>query len=329
MNQIYSLKKLLPIGAAVKPIFLSDKDPHSRLLKNQFTSIVAENIMKPMFIEPEPSKFNFSLTDKMIEFAHNNNMDIRWHTLCWHNQTPSWMFMGKEGKIATKEEAKSNLKNFIQTVVSHNKDKGIESYDVVNECISDSTFNLRNGRERSLWYQIIGPEYIDLAFTWAHEADPNATLIINDYNLESVIQKRAAMINLIKDMKNRNVPIDGVGIQMHISLGNPSLQIIKETIEEFAALNIKVYITEMDMSLFEWEDKSLTVPKEKLPVLLELQAIRYKELFTLFKEEMDSGKLQKVVLWGVDDSTSWKNNFPVKGRTDYALCFDRDLHLKI
>jgi len=238
------------------------------------------------------------------------------------------MYSNEDGSFISKDKAKENLKNYIQTVVTHNKGKGIESYDVVNECISDSTYKLRNGEEHSFWYEIIGSEYIDLAFKWAHEADPNARLIINDYNLESEKEKRDAMYKLVKGMKEREIPVDGIGIQMHISLKNPSLQEIKETIELFSTLG-KVYITEMDMSLYEWENRALSIPNEKLTSLLKEQSVHYKELFSLFKSEIDNNKLNKVILWGTDDGSSWKNDFPVIGRTDYALCFDYDLKPKL
>src|SRR5574344_2482384 len=330
-DKIPSLKESLPkiflIGTAMNP---ADTHTGKRcdLIKKHFSLIVAENSMKPQYVEPSRGKFNFSDTDKIIDFANENNLQARWHTLCWHSQTPNWMFTSKNGGKASKEEAMENLKTFIFTVMEHNKGKNIHSYDVVNECISDSTGNLRNGSEGSKWYEIIGPEYVDLAFTWAHQADPDAFLVINDYSLESNPKKREAMYKLVKGMKERGVPVDGIGLQMHIDITSPSADEIKQSIDYFAELGVKVLVTEMDMSCYKWEDKSPFMNKTAHDEAMTIQADRYKEIFTVYANEAKAGKLDMVVLWGIDDGNSWKNGFPVRGRTDYPLLFDYKLNPK-
>lgn len=330
-DKIPSLKESLPktflIGTAMNP---ADTHTGKRcdLIKKHFSLIVAENSMKPQYVEPSRGKFNFSDTDKIIDFANENNLQARWHTLCWHSQTPNWMFTSKNGGKASKEEAMENLKTFIFTVMEHNKGKNIHSYDVVNECISDSTGNLRSGSEGSKWYEIIGPEYVDLAFTWAHQADPDAFLVINDYSLESNPKKREAMYKLVKGMKERGVPVDGIGLQMHIDITSPSAAEIKKTIEYFSELGVKVLVTEMDMSVYGWNDKSTSINKNKLEKVLQTQAKRTKEIFSVYEEEAKKGNLTSVIYWGIDDGMSWKNNFPARGRTDYALLFDRNFEPK-
>lgn len=331
-SDIPSLKDNLPgpfaIGAAINPNDTYGSNDRRLLLQKHFSAVVAENCMKPDAIEPSRGNFNFTQADKIVDFANKNNMRVRWHTLCWHNQTPAWMSLGKDGKKATKEEAKENLKTYIQTVVTHNKDRHIDSYDVVNECISDQTFQLRSGSEGSKWMDIIGPEYIDDAFIWAHEADPDAFLVINDYNLESNANKRKAMYELVKGMKERGVPVDGIGMQMHIDIYSPSADEIKQSIDYFAELGVKVLVTEMDMSCYKWEDKSPFMNKTAHDEAMTIQADRYKEIFTVYANEAKAGKLDMVVLWGIDDGNSWKNGFPVRGRTDYPLLFDYKLNPK-
>lgn len=331
-KNIPALKDNLPgpfaVGAAITPNDTYGSNDHCLILQKHFSAIVAENCMKPDTIESSRGNFNFEQADKIVDFANKNNMRVRWHTLCWHQQTPAWMSRGADGKDATKEEAKENLKTYIQTVMAHNKGRHIDSYDVVNECISDQTFELRSEREGARWMATIGPEYIDDAFIWAHEADPDAFLVINDYNLESNVNKRKAMYELVKGMKERGVPVDGIGMQMHIDIYGPSAAEIKESIDYFAELGVKVLVTEMDMSCYKWEDRSRFMNKTAHDEAMVVQADRYKEIFNVFGQAAKAGKLDMVVFWGIDDGNSWKNGFPVQGRTDYPLLFDYKLNPK-
>ena len=169
------------------------------------------------------------------------------------------------------------------------------------------------------------PEYIDNAFRWAKEAFPNASLVINDYNLEMIPGKREGLFNLVKGMLERGVPVDTVGLQMHINYENPSIEEIEKTIELYGSLGLNVIVTEMEVSAYLDKDFQKPDPRrEYTKEFLDLQAERYYKLFECFKKEAKAGILKDVVLWGITDRLSWKNNFPCPGRTDSPLLFDND-----
>jgi endo-1,4-beta-xylanase len=196
---------------------------------------------------------------------------------------------------------------------------------VVNEPLSDRS-GLRTGAEGSKWYDILGAEYIDNAFRWAREADPKAQLVLNEYGLESDTRKRQEMVTLIRGMKQRGVPIDAVGLQMHIDVKSPSVQQIRETIEMFAALGVKVMITELDISMYTSNTEARKTITDAM--LLE-QAQRYRDIFAMLREQSQKGNLaDMVIVWGPSDMNSWKNNYPVPGRTDAPLLFDSRLQSK-
>lgn len=315
------------VGAALNWLYYTKDEaafPDINLVKKHFNLIVCENDTKMVGVYPKPRKFNFARTDQFIKFARKYNKDVRWHTLVWHNQSPEWIFKNKDGTLVSKEKLEKRLKKYIFKV-GRRYHKYVSSVDVVNECISDKHFNLRDGSEHSLWNQIIGPEYIDKAFFWAKKAFPNSNLVINDYNLEIIPEKREGMYKLVKGLLERGVPVDTVGLQMHISVDYPPVSQIEETIEKFGQLGLNVIVTEMDVSIYK-DDKE--AKKEVTVDVLEEQAKRYQELFDCFKKEAEKGYLKDVLLWGVTDNFSWKNNFPVQGRTDAPLLFDGQGHKK-
>ena len=309
------------IGTAISPWTLKVNKTEKALVKKHFNEIVADNCMKPMYIYKDENAFDFSMADKLIDFAQKHNKKLRWHTFVWHNQMPKWIYYkdAECKELATKEMLESRIKTYIQKVMEHTKGK-VDSYDVVNEVISDKTFKLRTEDDHSLWQKIMGPDYVEKVFTWAHEANPEAELVINDYNIECIEEKREGMYNFVKDLLAKNIPVTAVGLQMHISVENPPVSRIEKTIQMFAELGLKVLVTEMDVSVYESEKEDR---KEYTPELLEKQAQRYKELFECFKRCAKKGYLTDVVLWGTQDHLSWKNNFPVPGRTDIPLLFDK------
>ncbi|MFZ5367767.1 MAG: endo-1,4-beta-xylanase [Spirochaetota bacterium] len=313
------------VGAAIEPEEAEPATQKAQLLIKHFDTIVAGNVHKMDSIQPKEGVFDWSRVDKIVEFGEMTGMRLRWHTLVWHNQVPAWIFQDSKdpNKPVSKEILNQRLKTYIQTVMKRYKGR-VESYDVVNEVLSDNG-GLRTGSEGSKWYQILGPDYVENAFRWAREADPNAQLVINDYNLESNSRKRQDMYNLIKELKQKKVPIDAVGLQMHVSIDAPSIQEIRETINLFASLGVKVLITELDVSIYENPGE----PKKVITNdLLLKQARRYKELFDLFKEAANKKQLDMVVIWGLTDDGSWLNNYPVPGRTNAPLLFDKQLKSK-
>lgn len=297
--------------------------PDNEILKNHFNLVVAENDTKMCNIIPEEGVYDFSSADKFLQMAKANNQAVRWHTLVWHNQSPEWIFKDKDGNKASKELLEERLKDYIFTV-GKRYCNDICSVDVVNECISDKNFILRDGEDRSKWFDILGPDYVDKAFFWAKEAFPNSSLVINDYNLETMPGKREGMFKLVKGMLERGVPVDTVGLQMHINLENPPVSEIEKTIELYGSLGLKVIVTEMDVSVYKdfQPGKEAEPRKEYTPELMEIQAERYAQLFDCFKKEAKAGLLKDVVFWGITDRFTWKNDFPVFGRTDAPLLFD-------
>ena len=319
-------KRHFDIGTAVSPDDVDRSSQTAQLLMKHFTVLVAGNEQKPETVQPVEGRFNWGPADTIIEFGEMTGMRLRWHTLVWHSQNPAWLFQDKSNpnRPASKELMNQRLKTHIQTIMRRYQGR-IESYDVVNEPISDR-IGLRNGGEGSKWHEILGAEYIDNAFRWAREADPKAQLVINDYNLESNPRKRQEMYNLVKGMKERGVPVDVIGIQMHIDIQNPSVQQIRETIELFASLGVKVMVTELDISIYTSDSEA---KKTVTDAMLLGQAQRYKDIFAMLQEQAQKGNLANMVIfWGPSDGTSWKNNFPVHGRTDAPLLFDTRLQAK-
>jgi endo-1,4-beta-xylanase len=313
------------IGVAVSPRSL--RTDEAQLITTQFGSLTAENAMKMGPIHPLEHKYNWSVADSIATFAKANNLKLRGHTLCWHNQAPAWMFIDSAtGKQVTKEILLQRLKDHITTVVSRYKGT-VYAWDVVNEAISDNKEEyLRN----SVWYQVCGDEYIAKAFQWAHEADPNALLFYNDYNEIDPV-KREKIIQLIKSLKEKGVPIHGVGLQGHWAINEPSKEQLEKTLFDFSQLGISLQITELDISVYpkehsarerRAEDYDTVFTKEKEEKQVEV----YKMCFDLFRKYRQY--ISSVTFWNISDRHSWLDNFPVRGRKDYPLLFDKDLKPK-
>ena len=221
-----------PVGVAVSPRAL--KTDEATLIIRQFNSLTPENAMKMGPIHPKENEYYWKDADSIVAFAQRNGMRVRGHNLCWHNQTPSWLFVDDKGDTVSKAVLLQRLKEHITTVVNRYKGK-IYAWDVVNEAISDKPDEYLRP---SPWLKICGEEYIAKAFEYAHEADPNAMLFYNDYNEISTI-KRAKIIRLVKSLKDAGVPINGVGLQAHWAINEPSRKQLDSTIEQFAALESK------------------------------------------------------------------------------------------
>lgn len=315
---------LFPIGVAVSPRAL--RTDEAGLVLQQFNSLTPENAMKMGPIHPRENEYNWRDADSIVAFAKRNNLKLRGHTLCWHNQAPSWMFVDSNGKPITKAVLLDRLKKHITTVVSRYKGQ-LYAWDVVNEAISDKPDEyLRN----SPWLQIAGEEYIAKAFQWAHEADPQAKLFYNDYD-EINGTKRAKMIRLIRSLQAKGIPIHGVGLQGHWAINEPSRPQLDSTLREFSALGLSMQITELDISVYPKEhnarprrpedaNSSFTAEREQQ------QANKYKMAFELFRQY--SKQITGVTFWNISDRNSWLDNFPVNGRKDYPLLFDKNLQPK-
>ncbi|MDJ1492822.1 endo-1,4-beta-xylanase [Cytophagaceae bacterium DM2B3-1] len=316
-------KNYFPIGVAVSPRAL--QGPEAGLILQQFNSITPENAMKMGPIHPEENRYFWDDADAIVNFAQTNKLRIRGHNLCWHEQTPKWIFTDAQGNNVTKEVLLKRLKDHITTVVSRYKGK-IYAWDVVNEAIDDdSTKFLRN----SLWYQICGEDFIVKAFEYAHQADPNALLFYNDYNTERP-EKTERVYQLLKKLKEAKVPVHGVGLQAHWSIYEPTEKELRNAIEKFSSLGLQIHFTEVDMSVYRWE-KHRRERKEGesdafTPELEQKQLEQYKKVFSIFREYKKA--ITSVTFWNISDKSTWLDNYPVRGRKNYPLLFDQNLQPK-
>lgn len=311
------LKKLyqdaFQIGAAVNPKTI---EIQRSLLAYHFNSITAENEMKFISLHPQENVYTFEDADLIAAFAREHNMALRGHTLVWHNQTPDWIFDNGNGGLAERDVLLERLRSHIQTVVGRYKDD-IYCWDVVNEVISDDTDENAFLRP-SKWLDIAGEDFIAKAFEFAHEADPQALLFYNDYN-ESHPYKRERIYRLVRSLLDQGVPIHGVGLQAHWNLYDPSLDDIRAAIERYAQLGLQLQLTELDVSVFRFEDRrtDLAHPTQEM---LELQAERYESIFRLLHEYREN--ISAVTFWGAADDYTWLDGFPVRGRKNWPFLFD-------
>lgn len=298
-------KDYFKIGAAVSTTTI---ESHAELLREHFNSLTCENETKFINIQNEQDNFNFRNADKIVKFARENHMAMRGHTFTWHNQTPKWVF-----ENASKEELLNRLKAHMR-ILGQRYEKDFYCWDVVNEAIDDRHDLLYRV---SPWTQIIGEDFMDYAFRYAKEILPNTDLYYNDYN-ESKLPKRDKIYDVVKSMVEREIPIDGVGLQCHWNIHQPTMDEIKSAIEKYAKLGLKLQVTEMDISVFEFQDESR--PEKPTPQMLEKQAQIYGEAFKVFREYKDV--IDNVTLWGVADDCTWLDNFPVRNRKNWPLLFD-------
>ncbi len=323
------------IGTALNgPIILGIDTASVNIIHKHFNSIVAENCMKSALIHPEEDLFNFDLPDRFVEFGEKNGMYIVGHCLIWHSQAPKWFFVDEEGNDVSREVMIDRMKTHIQTVVGRYKGR-VNAWDVVNEAFEDD-----GSWRKTKFYQIIGEDYLELAFQFAHEADPDAELLYNDYSMFHA-GRRDAVVKMVQDLKAKGIRIDGVGMQAHYALDYPSIEDFEKSIVAFSEAGVDVHITELDIDVlprmkremgaevstnFDYQ-KYLNPYADGLPdsVSVALNE-RYNDFFKLFLKHHDA--IKRVTLWGVADQQSWKNNWPIRGRTNYPLLFNRDFSPK-
>ena len=319
------------VGAALNPAQFTEQDVRgAALAKAQFNSITPENVLKWERVHPEPDSYSFELPDRYVSFGEKNHMFIVGHTLVWHNQTPAWVFQGENGNPADREALLKRMSDHIHTVVGRYKSR-INGWDVVNEALEEDG-TLR----QTPWLKIIGEDYIAKAFQFAHEADPQAELYYNDYNLENEAKLQGAL-ELLRKLQAQGVPISGVGIQGHYHMDAPTNEQVDAAITAFGELGLKVMVTELDVDVlplaFEYAGADVSLSAELQPKLnpytkgltrsmQQELAQRYAGLFGVYLKHR--GTLTRVTFWGVTDGDSWLNNWPVKGRRNYPLLFDRN-----
>ncbi len=332
-------KDVFLMGTAVNESILSGQDEKSQAITiNQFNTITAENVMKPEVLNPRPGVYDFAAADRFVEFGKKHGMFIIGHTLVWHNQTPEWFFRDASGTPNTKEEQIERMRSYIETVAGRYAGR-VDAWDVVNEVIDN------DGSYRpTTWVKGVGDgdEMVKYAFKFASQYAPDTELYYNDFNAWRPT-KRDGIVRMVKMLQSAGIRIDGIGIQGHWGLNFPKNEYIQAAIDAYAALGVKVMITELDVDVlpltkegqiigqsmsepqFQLEEfeQYLDPYKSGLPVEVEQQLKdRYAELFGIFYKKRD--KIDRVTVWGVTDAMSWKNDYPVPNRTNYPLLFNRN-----
>lgn len=321
-------KKDFGIGTAMNTPQIEERDPKvNAFIKEQFNMVTPENIMKAEELHPQWDVYNFALADKLVEYGKKNNIKINAHTLIWHSQLPAFA-----RRIQDVDSFKTFFKNHINTVAARYEGK-VFSWDVVNEALNED-----GTMRRSIFLSKMGDNFVTEAFRIAQKASPTAELYYNDYNNEQP-KKRAGCLALVKKVQEAGVRIDGVGIQGHWHMGKVPFKEIEESILQYSALGLKVMFTELDIEVLPRnfsgadvnqrmkEDPSLNPYANGLPDSIQQQlASDYEQLFKLFLKHKD--KITRVTFWGVHDGQSWLNGWPVRGRTNYPLLFDRQLQPK-
>lgn len=321
------------IGVALNSQQIAGRDEKSlTLIKKHFNSIVAENCMKSEVLQPKEGRYNFAEADAFVDFGMRNGMAVIGHCLIWHSQLPEWFCKDSKGKAVSPEVLKRRMKEHITTVIKRYSGR-IKGWDVVNEAFLDD-----GSYRQSPFYEILGNEYIPLAFQYAQEADPNVELYYNDYGMDNK-SKRDAVVCMVKELKKRGLRIDAIGMQGHMGMDYPSLENYEKSIKAFSATGCKVMITEWEMSALptintgadisvkaEYDERMNPYPNGLPESASKAWNKRMGDFFRLFLKHSDV--ISRVTVWGFTDRDSWKNDYPMPGRKDYPLWFDRNLQLK-
>jgi endo-1,4-beta-xylanase len=305
------------IGAAARPAELSES-AYAATLAREFNMLEPEDALKWETLRPDPQSFNFHQADQLVDFATRHNMKVRGHTLVWHRQLPMWLTQAS----FTPSQLSALLELHIKTVIAHYKGK-IFAWDVANEAFDEGA---RTGQLRStLWYDQPGigyagqgSAYLAQCFRWAHEADPQALLFYNEAEADELNKKSDAVYAMVRDFKLHGVPIDGVGLQMHLGGTPPNVASISANIARFTALGLQVHVTEMDVSL------PVDASGDASPADLQMQAHIYREIAEACLAHPGCTAIQT---WGFTDKYSWIGSHSKKTR-GAALLFDRNYQPK-
>ncbi len=323
------------VGVAVNARQVNSSDEKvTSLIASQFNSLSPENGLKWERVHPEPNRYDFKFGDEYVALGEKLGAFTVGHCLVWHQQTPGWVFQDENQKPLDKEALIASMEAHIEAVAGRYKGK-IHGWDVVNEA-----FNEDGSYRESNWYKIAGKDFMKAAFRKAHEVDPEAELYYNDYNVWRA-SKRRGILDFAKEMVAEGIQLDAIGMQGHYQLDSPTLEEIEQGIIEIHEAGFKVMITELDVDVLprprraEGADLNMNFAnsdefnpyKDGITPEAEAKlAARYAEIFALFEQHKD--KITRVTFWGLGDGSSWLNNFPVRGRTNYPLLFDRNLEPK-
>jgi endo-1,4-beta-xylanase len=293
-----------PLGASVNPRMLNENEAYRNIAANEWNSLTAENHMKMMLIHPAADRFDFSKGDEILNFGAATGKRMHGHTLVWHNQVPQWMkdFQGDQ------KAWESLLKTHIQTVVSHYKGK-IAGWDVVNESFLDD-----GSLRPTLWSEHI-PDYIAKSFQWAHEADPKAILFYNNYGQDGKPKKMQAILDLVKELKRRGIPIHGLGLQMHINVDSKRNE-LQEVLDKSVETGLKIHLSELDIAVNPKNNPDF-VYEEKVA---SAQAEQFNYVFKSYAA-VPAAQQYGITFWNISDKDSWLRGY-FKRPKEYPLLFD-------
>jgi endo-1,4-beta-xylanase len=293
-----------PLGASVNPRMLNENEAYRNIAANEWNSLTAENHMKMMLIHPASDRFDFSKGDEILNFGAATGKRMHGHTLVWHNQVPQWMkdFQGDQ------KAWESLLKTHIQTVVSHYKGK-IAGWDVVNESFLDD-----GSLRPTLWSEHI-PDYIAKSFQWAHEADPKAILFYNNYGQDGKPKKMQAILDLVKELKRRGIPIHGLGLQMHINVDSKRNE-LQEVLDKSVETGLKIHLSELDIAVNPKNNPDF-VYEEKVA---SAQAEQFNYVFKSYAA-VPAAQQYGITFWNISDKDSWLRGY-FKRPKEYPLLFD-------
>ncbi len=278
---------------------------YDEIINGEFSSITAEYQMKMNIMYPNESEYDWTASDAIVDFAVSNDLNLHGHALIWHNSTPDWV----ENFTGTDAEFETMVENYIKTVVTRYKGK-VTSWDVVNEGISNNSDDLR----QSVFTQKIGEDYIEKCFRWAHEADPDALLFYNDYNVASDASKQNGIFTLVDNLKKNDVPIHGVGMQMHISYNWPAKADIESAAQKIVDRNLLVHFSELDIRANPNNNQNSLTASRSLE-----QKEKYKEVVNIYKSLPEANQYA-ITVWGLRDNESWLINF--WGHNEWPLLYN-------
>jgi endo-1,4-beta-xylanase len=326
-RQDVALKDLMPkgmvIGVAISQRQFDGVDTAAvDIITKQFNQVSPENVLKFQPTQPAADRYTLDAADRYVQFGLDRHLQVVGHNLVWHSQTGAWVFEGADGRPADRGTLLARMRDHIRTVVGRYKGR-IHGWDVVNEALDED-----GSMRKSPWQVGIGDDYVARAFEFAHEADPDAELYYNDFNLEKPA-KRAGVITLVQDLQARKLRIDGIGNQAHWRLDTPTIDEIDKALVELHATGLKVMFTELDINLLpntpRGADPSVANPYANgLPDEVQQRfARRYADVFRVFLKHRDA--VTRVTFWGLSDADSWLN----RGRMNYPLLWDRQRRPKL
>ena len=313
-----SFSDYFPVGVMINRSIVRSMNDTNFIIKH-YNSLTCEEEMLPEIMHPRQNRFRWRVADEVVAFAQRNNMQVRGNALIRYDHMPDWMCFDGE-RITSKDSLFSRMRTHIDTIMTRYRGK-VYCWDVVSNAVADDTTIIL--RQNTWLYQIAGDEYVEHAFRCAHEADSTALLFYNDYNLNRP-DKLERTCQMLQRLIDKGVHIDGVGMQGHWSIYEPTREQLETAIARFRSMGLQVHITQLDVSLYKWEPVRRTMRRREVTVYDDekkaTQAAQYQMIFDVLRKNSDV--VTNVTFWGLDDRNSWLNNYPVRGRKNFPLLFD-------